>query len=199
MTASRIRSRTRMPTSRSGAPLVRVGAVDDMGYVGLAAGADYADVFVLAGRFPDYEAEAWARALFEQAAGRKGQFLWRRVLRLELIQPPRGRPLDRRTPTDGADQTNDTSPVGSYGVDSDRIAGWRVAERGEDWVRLAASGTLLSGSLVVRVKYQQILLGTTVWYNTRFGGWLWRHLAPYHRRAAPDLLGDGLAHLLGGK
>lgn len=177
--------------------MVQVGAPNALGDVGIPPGANYADVFVLTGRFSEYPLDDWARALFEQTAGRTGQFLWRRVLRLKLVRPPdsrRARPGhqgDEGHGTDGTPFNDDT-----LGSRVDWIAGWRVAQRGQDWVRLEAFGTLLSGNLVVRVEHQQVLLGTCVSYKTRFGGWLWRQLAPIHQRAAPGLLREGLANLI---
>ena len=45
---------------------------------------DYLDVFALTGDLPARSPEHWARALFEEVAGRTGQVVWRVLLGLRL-------------------------------------------------------------------------------------------------------------------
>src|ERR1700753_3379985 len=81
---------------------------------------DYADLFSL-----DVELaatpEQWARAMFGDVPSLAEQVIWRGALRLRL-SPER-------------------SP--------DTVGGWRIAGRGDDWLRLEAASWLLSGNLVV--------------------------------------------------
>lgn len=122
--------------------------------------SDHVDVFVMSGTMPVRSAVDWAELLIDRGAGRWGQFLWRQVLRLRL------------------------APPGS----ADHIAGWRIDQRGDGWVRLGAAGVLMSGSLVVAAEGRQVHLGTYVRFKSVLGAWLWHRLETYHQRAVPKLL-----------
>src|SRR5262249_4932449 len=81
---------------------------------------DYIDLFtVTATGAADASPERWCRTAIEDVAGRRGQLLWRGVLGLRL----RSRPS------------------------TERVGGWRIAARGEDWIRLEASSWFLTAHL----------------------------------------------------
>ncbi|WP_344533725.1 hypothetical protein [Streptomyces albiaxialis] len=87
---------------------------------------DYVDVFTLTTPEPtDIPPERWARAAFEDVAGLGGQFIWRVLLGLRLARRRRSSPT--------------------------HIAGWRIAGRGDDWIRVEARSWMLTGHLVVHV------------------------------------------------
>ncbi|WP_406859078.1 DUF2867 domain-containing protein [Streptomyces sp. HUAS MG47] len=126
-------------------------------------GSGYADLFTLtAPGVSESAPEQWARALFEEVAGRQGQFVWRVLLGLRL----------RRS----------ASP--------DVVAGWRVVERGDGSIRLEARSWMLTGSLVVGVDGDRVSLATAVRYDRPVGARVWAPLAAVHRRLAPGLLHD---------
>ena len=126
--------------------------------------ADYADVFTLS---TDAKAtpEQWARAMFGDAPSIPGQLIWRGLLGLRLTR----------------ERTRDT------------VAGWRVAERREDWVRLEAASWFLTGNLVVQATGGRVSLGTFLRYDRRLGNVIWPPLSAVHRRLAPGLLRDATA------
>ncbi|MEV0647545.1 hypothetical protein AB0I28_19990 [Phytomonospora sp. NPDC050363] len=133
----------------------------------LSGDPDYLDVFTLTAPDPARWSPAeWARAAFEDVAGRGGQFIWRALLALRL---------DRRAPGD--------------------IAGWAVAGSGEGWIRLVAAGPLATGHLLVHVDGDEVSLATSLTYRNRVGRWVWSALAPVHRRVADGLLTDTAAIL----
>ncbi|MEU4315440.1 hypothetical protein [Nocardia sp. NPDC024068] len=123
---------------------------------------DYADRFALVAA--DAEAigtpEGWARAALRDAAGSKGQIIWRGLLGLRLAR--------------------ESAPG--------QIAGWEIADHGAGWVTLAARSWLITGNLVVEVDAGGVSLSTFVHYERRIGAIVWKWAAPGHRRFAPELL-----------
>lgn len=124
----------------------------------------YADMFTLT--LPEdgttSSPEQWARTLFEDVAALQGQFIWRVLLGLRL----------RRR----------TSPQ--------CIAGWRIAERRDNRIRLEAHSWMLTGHLVVQVDPGQVSLATVLRYRRPPAARVWPPLAAVHRRLAPGLLRD---------
>ncbi len=135
--------------------------------LGTMADPDYADLFVMTGDVPGDSPERWARAMFDDVAGLTGQLIWRGILRLRLA--PRAAP--------------------------GHIAGWRIADANDLWVRLEARGPLVSGQLVVEVGEGKVSLATTVRYDRPPAAWIWSRLSAVHRRKAPALLCEALALL----
>ena len=121
--------------------------------------ADYTDLFSLR---TDTVAspEQWARAMFGDVPSRGERFIWRGLLGLRLA---RGR-----------------SPA--------TVAGWRIAERGADWIRLEAASWFLTGNLVVRAADGQVSLRTLLRYDRPVGRLWWPPLAVVHRSLVPGVL-----------
>ncbi|WP_031479788.1 hypothetical protein [Streptomyces bicolor] len=127
----------------------------------------YVDLFTMTGGIPDRSPEQWARALFEDAAGRAGQFVWRVLLGLRLT------------------------------ASRDRVAGWQIAGRGADWIRLEARSWFLTGHLVVQADDEHVSLATFIRYDRPVAPRIWLPLAKKHRQLAPGLLRD--AHRAGSR
>lgn len=127
---------------------------------------DYADHFTLA---TDARAtpEQWARAMFGNVPSLAERLIWRGLLGLRLR---RGR-----------------SPA--------TVAGWRIAERGEDWIRLEASSWFLTGNLLVQVADGRVSLGTFLHYDRRPGRSVWPPLSAVHRRLVPGVLRNAAARI----
>jgi hypothetical protein len=129
---------------------------------------DYADLFTLAtAGAHEWTAERWARALFEDVAGLQGQFIWRVLLGMRLGW--------RRTP--------------------DRVAGWKIADRGDGWIRLEADSRIMTGHLVVRVGDDRASLATFIRYRRPLAARIWTPLSRKHRQLAPGLLREALERL----
>ncbi|MGW1377514.1 DUF2867 domain-containing protein [Streptomyces sp. NPDC002446] len=130
---------------------------------------DYVDVFTLR-LDADADADAgggatperWARAMFGDVPSVAAKLIWRGLLGLRLR---RGR-----------------SP--------ETVAGWQIAERGEDWIRLEAASWFLTGNLLVQATEGRVSLGTFLRYDRRLGRAVWPVLSAVHRRLAPGLLRD---------
>ncbi len=121
---------------------------------------DYVDLFTLTGGVPGRSPEQWAKALFEDTAGRMGQFVWRVLLGLRLKSAP------------GC------------------VAGWEIGDRGADWIRLEARSWFLTGHLVVQADGDRVSLATFLRYDRPLAARVWPPLAKKHRSLAPDLLRD---------
>lgn len=129
----------------------------------LLADADYVDCFRHAtDAASTWSPEQWARVTLDQLAGAKGQFIWRVVLALRLA--PRTRP--------------------------GHVAGWRIAEHGPTWIRLEATGPLISGEIVIHLDDTYASMITSVRFHNRFAALQWRTLSGIHRKAVPELLRD---------
>jgi hypothetical protein len=127
------------------------------------ADANYADYFALTtDSSTDATPEQWARAMFGDVPDVGERFIWRGLLGLRL----------------------------SPGRSPDTVAGWRIGERGNGWIRLEAASWLLSANLVVQAVDRQISLGTFIRYERRLGGRVWRPLSRVHRLLAPRVLRD---------
>ena len=104
--------------------------------------------------------EDWARAVLDRA-NPVGRFLaWRAILNLRLESRP----------------------------SADVVAGWRIAERGEDWVRLEASSWFLTARIVFFVEEAQVSMATFVKNNRLLTTPVWPAASMIHRAAMPGLM-----------
>jgi hypothetical protein len=128
---------------------------------------DYIDLFTVATNgAADASPEQWARTAIEDVAGRGGQFIWRRVLGLRLTPGP----------------------------STDRVGGWKIADRGEDWIRLEASSWFLTAHLLTRLDEGHLSAGTFIRYDHSIAPLIWVPGSAVHRRLMPGLL-DHTVHL----
>jgi hypothetical protein len=124
---------------------------------------DYADQFTLTTRVASTgtaTSEQWARAMFGDTPGPVGTLIFRGLLQLRIASAP--------------------AP--------DTIGGWRIADRGPDWIRLEAESWALSSNLVVQVGEGRLSLATFQHYRRRAGALVWTALSAVHRRLVPGLL-----------
>lgn len=136
---------------------------------------DYADMFTLTPNEansdtapnPRTTPEQWARAMFGDVPSAGARLIWRGLLGLRL----------------------------SRGRSPHTVAGWRIAERGEDWVRLEAESWYLTGNLVVRTADEHVSLTTFLRYEHAFGRLLWPPLSAVHRALVPGLLDEAAARI----
>src|SRR5205085_3338268 len=128
--------------------------------------ADYVDVSVLpAEDATDWPPEEWARAVLESApSARRFAFIpWRVFLGLRLGPWP--------------------SP--------DHVHGWKIAGRGDDWLRLETSSWLMTCHAVIYVDDRQVSAGLFVRYDHPVAARWWALLSAGHRAAMPGLLRGG--------
>lgn len=122
---------------------------------------DYSDLFTVT---TDGAAEAsaaqWCRTAIEDVAGLGGQFIWRGVLGLRLKSRP----------------------------STERVGGWKIAGRGEDWIRLEASSWFLTAHLVIGLDDEHLSVGTFIRYDRPIAALIWVPASAVHRRLMPGLL-----------
>ena len=127
---------------------------------------DYVDHFAI-GHASEREAtpQEWARMMFGATPDLIERLLWSGVLGLRLRE----------------------------GRSPDTVAGWSVNGRGEDWIRIAATGSACAGELVVRATGTTLGLTTLMRYDRSRARLIWRPTSAVHRRLAPTLLRQTLA------
>jgi hypothetical protein len=122
---------------------------------------DYIDLFtVMTEGAPGATPEQWCRTAIEDVAGLGGQFIWRGVLGLRLKSRP----------------------------STERVGGWRIADRGEEWVRLEASSWFLTAHLVTHLDHDHLSVGTFIRYDRPIAALIWVPASAVHRRKMPGLL-----------
>ena len=126
---------------------------------------DYVDVFTAT--IPDASErspERWARRVLEETPlGRSAPLLWRG---LGLRLGPRPSP--------------------------DYVQGWKVAARGEDWIRIETASWFASAEAVVRAAESLLSIALFVRYDRPIARVIWVPVSVLHRRAMPVLLGQAL-------
>lgn len=104
--------------------------------------------------------ERWARQMFGDAPSRAERFIWSGLLGLRLLPSP----------------------------SDDTVAGWLIAGRDEDWIRLTTSSHIVSAVLLVQTGSDELALTTVIRYENPVGRAVWTVLSPIHRGIAPGLL-----------
>ena len=131
------------------------------------ANPDYVDVFrITTNEATSRSAEQWIRAAFEDAPlTRRFAFIpWRLLLGLRL--GPRHSP--------------------------DHVHGWKIADRGDNWIRVEASSWFMTAHAVVRVDERDVSVALFVRYDRPIAALVWPPLSIGHRRAMPVVLRQAL-------
>ncbi len=132
---------------------------------------DYVDLFtVTTPRATDWSAEEWARAVLEQTevARSNARKLWRLIgLRLG---PPR-------------------SP--------DHVQGWKIAARGDNWLRVETASWYLTAQAVFLVEPGQVSLSLSLRYDRPVAAAVWAGVSGPHQRAVPVMLRQAVQLMAG--
>jgi hypothetical protein len=122
---------------------------------------DYVDLFTAtASGAADKSPEQWARATVEGVSPWARFVAWRVLCGLRLESRP--------------------SP--------DYLAGWKIADRGDGWIRIEASSWFMSAHIVFHVDGERVSFATFVRYDSPMAALVWPAVSVIHRRAVPDLL-----------
>lgn len=113
--------------------------------------------------------EQWARSIFGDVPNVGELFIWRVLLGLRL----------------------------SRGRSGDTIAGWRVAHRGPDAIRLEAASSSMTANLVVQAAGGEVSLSTYLRYDRPPARLIWTPLSAVHRWLAPTALRAGVVRMGG--
>jgi hypothetical protein len=129
---------------------------------------DYADLFTArANGVSEQAAEEWARAALE---GAPDHLRLAAVLAQRLLLGLRLGPL--RSP--------------NY------ILGWKIAERGNDWVRIEATSWMMAASLVFKVDEVGLSVATFVRYDRRLAAVIWPPISIVHRKVGLAMMRHAL-------
>lgn len=121
---------------------------------------DYVDAFTVASAVTDKSPEQWARAAVEGVSPWGRLVAWRVLCGLRLESQP--------------------SP--------EHLAGWRIADRGDGWIRMEASSWFMTAHIVFHVDVGRVSFATFVRYDNPVAALVWPAVSIVHRRAVPDLL-----------
>src|SRR5262249_45308607 len=103
--------------------------------------------------------EQWARVAVD-AAGPGGQFVWRVLCGLRL----------------------------EWGRSPDYVSGWKIADRGDGWIRLEAASWFMTAQLVLEVDDGHLSVATFIRYDRPMAALVWPPLSAGHRFLMPGLL-----------
>lgn len=122
---------------------------------------DYASLFTATtAQAADRSPEEWARAIVAGVPAASRLIVWRAICGLRL----------------------------DPGASADHIAGWRIADRGETWLRAEAASSFLTAHIVFQVDDRQLSFATFVRYDRPRAAVVWPPVAVVHHRAVPYLL-----------
>lgn len=163
-------SRTASPDQRDTAPLPVTSLVgvdnlpDPIRELSSLPVISYADQFTVT-TSETASPEQWARAMFGDVPNFGEIFIWRVLLAIRLAP----------------------------GKSPDTVAGWRISDRGDDWIRLEANSWFLSANLIVHLAPEQVSLTTLLSYDRLPARVSWPALSPIHRRLCPRVMRDAVA------
>jgi len=122
---------------------------------------DYVDLFVApAEDAAETSPEGWARAAVEGAPA-MGRFLaWEVCCALRL----------------------------EHTASADRLAGWRIAGRGPDWIRMEAESWFMAAHIVFRVEPRRVSFATFIRYDRAIAALVWGLASIVHRQVAPGFV-----------
>lgn len=163
-------SRTASPDQRSTAPLPVTSLVgvdklpDPIRDLSSLPVISYADQFTVT-TSETASPEQWARTMFGDVPNFGEVFIWRGLLGIRLAP----------------------------GKSADTVAGWRIGDRADDWIRLEANSWFLSANLIVHRASEQLSLTTLLSYDRLPAGISWPLLSRVHRRLCPGVMRDAVA------
>ncbi|MBW3595574.1 MAG: hypothetical protein KY391_08355 [Actinobacteria bacterium] len=70
----------------------------------------------------------------------------------------------------------------------DYVAGWKIGDRGNSWIRLEARSWFMTAHAVVDVDEDRLSMALFIHYDNPVGRLWWPPISAIHRRAMPGLL-----------
>jgi hypothetical protein len=70
----------------------------------------------------------------------------------------------------------------------DHLLGWRIADRGEHWMRIEAASWFLTGHVVMHVDEGRVSLASFIRYDRRLAAFVWPPVSLIHRQVALALV-----------
>jgi hypothetical protein len=70
----------------------------------------------------------------------------------------------------------------------DRLLGWKIADRGENWIRIEAASWFLTGHVVMHLDGDQLSFASFIRYDRRLAALVWPPVSLIHRQVALALV-----------
>jgi hypothetical protein len=70
----------------------------------------------------------------------------------------------------------------------DRVLGWTIADRGENWIRIEAASWFMTGHVVMHVDEVQMSFASFIRYDRRLAALVWPPVSLIHRQVALALV-----------
>jgi hypothetical protein len=70
----------------------------------------------------------------------------------------------------------------------DHLLGWRIADRGETWVRIEADSWFLTGHVVMQLDRGELSFASFIRYDRRIAAFVWPPVSLIHRQVALALV-----------
>ena len=70
----------------------------------------------------------------------------------------------------------------------DHLLGWKIADRGESWMRIEAASWFLTGHVVMQIDDRQISFASFIRYDRRPAAFVWPAVSLIHRQVALALV-----------
>jgi hypothetical protein len=75
---------------------------------------------------------------------------------------------------------------------ADYVQGWKIAARGDNWIRLETASWYMTGHAVVRVDDGRLSVALFLRYDRPIAALVWLPVSVMHRRAVPAMLRQAL-------
>jgi hypothetical protein len=72
------------------------------------------------------------------------------------------------------------------------VQGWRVAERGDNWVRVETSSWYMTGHAVALVEGDEVSIGLLLRFDHPVAALIWLPVGALHRRGLPMMLNQAV-------
>ncbi len=70
----------------------------------------------------------------------------------------------------------------------DRLLGWKITDRGENWIRIEAASWFLTGHVVMHADDGQLSFASFIRYDRRLAAFVWPPVSLIHRQVALALV-----------
>jgi hypothetical protein len=77
----------------------------------------------------------------------------------------------------------------------DHLLGWKIADRGENWIRIEAASWFLTGHVVMHGDERQLSFASFIRYDRRLAAFVWPPVSLIHRQVALALVRSGIRAL----
>jgi hypothetical protein len=68
------------------------------------------------------------------------------------------------------------------------VAGWKIADRGDSWIRVEASSWFMTANIVFQIDEGRVSFATFIRYDRPVAALVWTPVSIIHRAIAPDFL-----------